>query len=143
MYLPTPTTALHLAVLACALGALDGTYGLISPKGAARGPGLDLTDDASAAPLRALSGARLASHAATLAVLTVFPSVGACMAAGLACGWLGAAAGRAVSILVERKRRPADLLRVLGAAAMGVALWMPLWLYLSLMQGMAEGRYGA
>ncbi len=143
MDMPPLTVALNLAILACALGALDGTYGLISPRGAARGPGLDLPADGSMAAVRALAGARLASHAATLAVLTVFPSVGACMAAGLACGWLGAAAGRALSILVERKRRPADLLRVLGAAVMGVALWMPLWLYLSLMHSAAVGHYGA
>ena len=143
MDLPAPTLALQLAIVACALGALDGAYGLIAPLAGAKRSGTELADGASTASLRALSGARLASHAATLAVLTVFPTVGACMAAGLACGWLGASAGRALAILIERRRKSSDLLRVLGAAAMGVVLWTPLWLYLQLMRGLTEGRYGA
>ena len=99
-----PILALHLASLACALGALDGAYGLIAPRGAARGPGLELAEGASQSPLRALAGARMISHAATLAVIWTAPAIGACMAAALGAGWLGAAAGRAISFAVERRR---------------------------------------
>lgn len=125
------------------LGALDGAYGLISPKGAARGPGIELAPGATMAPLRALAGARLTGHAAAVAVLLSAPAVGACLAAALGSAWLGAAAGRGASILIERRRSPADLLRVAGATLMGVLTWAPLWLYLQALRNLQAGAFSA
>jgi hypothetical protein len=142
MPLPAPILALHACSLACAVAALDGAYGLFAPRGAARGPGLEAGEGAALAPLRALAGARLASHAAVFAVLSTAPAVGACMAAALGSAWLGAAAGRSISLLAARERRPADLLRTTGAAVLGVVLWAPLWLYLQTLRAMVRAHAG-
>lgn len=134
MHLHAPTFALHVAALACLLGTLDGAYGLISPRGAARGPGIELAEGASLGALRALAGGRLAGHAVTLAILMTAPAVGACLAAALGSSWIGAALGRFFSALGDRRRGPADLLRIVGALGMGVATWAPLYLYLEAMR---------
>jgi hypothetical protein len=139
--LPIPFLALQLCSLACILGALDGAYGLISPRGAARGPGIELAEGASLGPLRALAGGRLVGHAAVLSVLWTAPSIGACLAAGLGCVWLGAAAGRAISIALEHRKPTGELLRVAAALAMGLILWWPLWRYLRVLEVLAAGGF--
>ncbi len=141
MHLHAPSFALHVCALACLLGALDGAYGLIAPRGAARGPGIELAEGAALAPLRALAGGRLVGNATTLAVLMTAPAVGACLAAALGSAWLGAAVGRAVSIVLERRRAPGDPLRVAGATLLGVATWAPLYLYLQALK--ASQGFGA
>lgn len=143
MSLLAPNLALHVCALFCAFGALDGAYGMISPRGAARGPGLAVGEDISLTPLRAVCAARFASHAATLAVLWTAPAIGACFAAAVGCGWLGAAAGRAIAIVREHRHGRADLLRIAGTLLMGLVLWAPLWLYLKAIEAVANGAYGA
>ena len=143
MSLLAPNLALHVCLLFCALGALDGAYGMISPRGAARGPGVEWADGASLTPLRALAAARFTSHAAALAVLWTAPAIGACFAAGIGCGWLGAAAGRAISLVRDHRHARTDLLRIAGALVMGLVLWAPLWLYLKAIEAAANGAYGA
>jgi hypothetical protein len=135
---PMLALSLQLAILASGLGAFIGGCVLIHPEGCAglvgfRGVG------SQPSSLRALGGALLLGHAATLATLAQSPSIGACLAAGLGAGWFGAAAGRGIGALVERRAAP-DLLRIGFEALMGLVLWQPLWTYLRLIhQGRLAG----
>ncbi len=112
------------------LGALDGGYGLLHPRGSARAAGLDLAEDARLAAVRAQAGARLLAHAAVAAALMQAPAVGACLAAGVGSAWVGAGVGRAVGRIAQRGGGRGEWLRAAGALAMGAALWWPLWRYL-------------
>ena len=71
------------------------------------------------------------------------PAIGACFAAAIGCGWLGAAAGRGMALVRDHRHARADLLRIAGALLMGLVLWAPLWLYLKALEGVAHGAYGA
>ncbi len=127
---------LKLAILASGLGAFIGGYVLIHPEGAAGLTGADRSQGRGTA-LRALGGALLLGHAATLATLAQAAPIGSCLAAGLGAGWFGAAAGRSIGAMVERGG-PRPLLRIGFEAAMGLLLWAPLWTYLRMIR---EGRF--
>ena len=126
--------ALHLAMVACGIGAFLGGLVLIHPAGLAASLGLGETGPG----LRAVGGALLLAHAAALATLAESSGIGACMAAGLGTAWFGAAAGRALATLVERRARPRVLARAGAEAVMGVLLWAPLWGYLRLIRRAAS-----
>lgn len=137
--LHVPALSIHLALLAAVIGALDGGYGLLHPRGSARASGVVLAEGTESSALRAQAGARLLAHAAVVAALMSSPAVGACVAAGVGSSWLGASCGRAVGALASRRGRGLDLLRMAGATAMGLALWWPLWSYLRLLKMIAQG----
>lgn len=79
----------------------------------------------------------MTAHVVATATLWVVPQVGSCVAAALGSGWIGAAAGSFL-LLAGAER---DLLRRLLAgvvqAALGVALWSPLWAFLKVMRAHA------
>lgn len=76
----------------------------------------------------------LSAHVTAAATLWVAPKIGACVAAGLGAGWLGAAAA-GVLLLAEAERGLARrALTVLFQAAMGVCLWSPLWAWLRVLK---------
>ena len=126
---------LPLSIAASGVGAFVGGYSLMHPGGSAGLTGVSV-DPTEPGGMRALGGAMLLGHAAALATLAQSPAIGSCMAAGLGTAWLGAAAGRAISAVIERRRDPRAVLRILFEGLMGVLLWAPLWHYLRLI------RYG-
>lgn len=128
--LPMIAVSLHLAMIACGIAAFLGGFILIHPSGLAGALGLGETGP----NLRAMGGALLLAHAAALATLAESSGIGACMAAGLGTAWFGAAAGRAIAALVERKPRPRVLAWAAAEALMGLLLWAPLWGYLKLIR---------
>jgi hypothetical protein len=76
----------------------------------------------------------LASHAITAAALWQSPKIGACMAAALGAGWIGASvaslAGMAASERGFAKAAGAAALR----AGLGAALLAPLWAYVQIIR---------
>ncbi|HTK36666.1 MAG TPA: hypothetical protein VL358_15455 [Caulobacteraceae bacterium] len=135
----TTSFVLQLSIAASGVGAFIGGYALMRPGGgkALTGMGFDPGEPAAA---RTLGGAMLLGHAAALATLAQTPGIGSCMAAGLGSAWFGAAAGRAISAVVDRRRNAEVLLRIGLEALMGVLLWAPLWGYLRLLRHAARGE---
>jgi hypothetical protein len=123
---------LQLSMVASGVGAFVGAYALMHPAVGRVLTGLG-AEPAEPGGVRALGGAMLLGHAAALAALAQSPAIGSCLAAGLGSAWFGAAAGRAISSVVER-RAPKALLRIGFEAVMGVLMWAPLWHYLRLIR---------
>ena len=128
-----PSAVLQLSVAASAIGAFIGGYTLMHPTGSAVLTGISI-DKTEPSGVRALGGALLVGHAAALAALAQSPAIGSCLAAGLGSAWFGAAAGRAIAAVVERRRGPKMLLRILFEGLVGALLWGPLWHYLRLIR---------
>jgi hypothetical protein len=124
---------LQISIAATGVGAFIGGYALMNPTGGRALIGI-AADPAELSGVRALGGAMLLGHAAALAALAQSPAIGSCLAAGLGSAWFGAAAGRAISAVVERRRGWRVLARIGFEAAMGAMLWALLWNYLSLIR---------
>lgn len=125
--------SLLLAVIACVIGGTLGGMILARPATLLEAAGLS-EDDAPKASLlaegRALGGMLIAAHGVAALYLGYQPRIGAAMALALALAWLGAAAGRAVSMARDgdagRYGRGALLFNVL----IGVTLALP-WFQVS------------
>jgi hypothetical protein len=106
--------------------ALSGAIGLTM-----RAPGTPI------APPEArwgLGGFLLASHAITAAALWQAPTVGSCMAASLGAGWIAAAAAGLVALMLKTDQAPRRAVAIAIRAAIGFALFAPLWAYIQLMR---------
>ena len=126
--------SLILAIIACVIGGVLGGLTLARP-----GSVLGLTalanegeSDADAPPAtglategRALGGLLILSHAATALFLGYQSSVGAAMAFALAMAWLGAALGRAVSVLIDKERGRLNLTSLAFEILIAVTLCLP------------------
>ena len=122
--------SLILAIVACVIGGVLGGLTLARP-GAVLGF-TTLDDDADAPPAtglategRALGGLLILSHAATALFLGYQSSVGAAMAFALAMAWLGAALGRAVSVLIDKERGRLNLTSLAFEILIAVTLCLP------------------
>ncbi len=137
---------LTLAQLACFLGALMGGYAVINPAGVLRMKGFQIGEVSrrTIAEVRATYGGRvLLGHAATLAALMQPDDrIGACLAAALGSAWIGAAAARVISILVDRVATWRDLRSIGLEVALGILLWGPLWTYLRMLRRAAALAVG-
>src|SRR5882757_8931415 len=107
----TTSLILQLSIAASGVGAFIGGYTLMHQGGSQALTGIRF-EPGEPAGARALGGAMLLGHAVALATLAQAPGIGSCMAAGLGSAWFGAAAGRAISAVVERRRNPKILLRI-------------------------------
>ena len=126
--------SLILAIIACVIGGVLGGLTLARP-----GSVLGLTalareggDDADAPPVtglategRALGGLLILSHAATALFLGYQSSVGAAMAFALAMAWLGAALGRAASVLIDKPKGGLNLTSLAFEVLIAVTLCLP------------------
>jgi hypothetical protein len=122
--------SLILAIIACVIGGVLGGLTLARP-----GSVLGLTSlegDADAPPAmglategRALGGLLILSHAATALFLGYQSSVGAAMAFALAMAWLGAALGRAASVLIDKPRNRLNLTSLAFEVLIAVTLCLP------------------
>jgi hypothetical protein len=124
---------LPLSIAASGVGAFVGGYTLMHPSGSRALTGL-VFDPEAPGGARVLGVGMLLGHAAALATLAQTPGIGSCMAAGLGSVWFGAAAGRAIGAVVERRHSLGMLARIGAEAVMGVLLWAPLWNYLRLIR---------
>jgi hypothetical protein len=79
----------------------------------------------------------LAAHVLTAAALLQAPKIGACLAASLGAGWMGAAAAGAVALSVQQTRMGRRAATVALRTALGFALLSPLWAYLQLIHAAA------
>ncbi len=115
--------------------ALNGSLGL-----APRAQGAPLP------PLEArwgLGAFLLASHAVVAAALWQAPTVGACMGASLGAGWIAAAAAGLVALMFNPDQAPRRGLAIAFRAAMGFALFAPLWAYIQVMKMPVMGGINA
>jgi hypothetical protein len=85
----------------------------------------------------------LASHAIAAASLWQVPTIGACLAAGLGTGWIGAAAAALVGLMTRPQPFKRRLAGAAFRAAVGLALVAPLWGYVTIMRMHAMGALGA
>ena len=125
--------SLILAIIACVIGGTLGGLTLARP-GAMLGPpperepGSDAAAPAPAPPWagsRALGAVLILSHATAALFLGYQSSVGAGMAFALAMAWLGAALGRALSVLVDKTGARLNLTSLLFEILIAVTLALP------------------
>ena len=122
--------SLILAIIACVIGGVLGGLTLARP-----GSVLGLTalgNDTDAPPAtglategRALGGLLILSHAATALFLGYQSSIGAAMAFALAMAWLGAALGRAASVLIDKPKNRLNLTSLAFEILIAVTLCLP------------------
>lgn len=94
-------------------------------------------DEAGPQPLdrRLTVGAYLlAAHAVAAAGLWQVPTIGACLAASLGAGWIGAGAAGLVGLMSRHDHLRRRVLTVVFRLALGFGLFAPLWAYVRLMQ---------
>lgn len=128
------TLALILAVVACCIGGALGGYALARPEEVAAMVGLRTDPDKphSISEVRATYGGLfLLSHGGVAAALGYAPSVGATMALTLALAWMGAAVGRAYSMVREDVGTAFNVRATVFEALMGVTLALPFWSLIS------------
>ena len=111
----TLNLAIMISVLACCIGGVMGGLRIARPK-ALRARGR--------AEERAFGGMLILAHAGAAMGLGYAPSLGRMMAAAVALGWLGAAAGRVASLVLDKQKDPmlrqALILELLMALALGL-----------------------
>ncbi|MBX7249053.1 MAG: hypothetical protein K1X35_08440 [Caulobacteraceae bacterium] len=136
---------LHASLIAGAVGALAGVF-----SGCLALLGTDLSGAARegdpTAPLDqrlAIGAFLLSSHAIAVAAIWQLPQVGACIAAGLGAGWMGAAAAGAIGLLSQPERVWLRVTHIVVRLCIGAALLAPLWTYMRLMQMQAMGAMHA
>ena len=119
--------SLVLAVIACVIGGVLGGMALARPAsmlagvgGEAAEPGLDALTQG-----RAFGGLLILSHATAALFLGYQSSVGAAMAFALAMAWLGAALGRAASLLIDKARGRLNLGSLAFEVLIAVTLSLP------------------
>ena len=122
--------SLILAIIACVIGGVLGGLTLARPGSVLGLTRLDGDPDAPpatglATEGRALGGLLILSHAATALFLGYQSSVGAAMAFALAMAWLGAALGRAASVLIDKPRSKLNLTNLAFEVLIAVTLCLP------------------
>lgn len=124
--LGTLNLAIMIAVIACCIGGTMGGLRIARPKAVkARGR----------AEERAFGGMLILAHAGAAMGLGYAPSLGRLLAAGLALGWLGAALGRTLSLVLDKQRDPMLRQALIFEMLMALALALP-WL------GLGTGGFG-
>lgn len=114
----TLNLAIMIAVLACCIGGVMGGQRIARPKALkARGR----------AEERAFGGMLILAHAGAAMGLGYAPSLGRTMALAVALGWLGAAAGRVASLVMDKERDPMLRQALILELLMALALALP-WL---------------
>jgi hypothetical protein len=122
--------ALILAVIACSLGGALGGFALARPEDVMGLVGLRSDPDKphSLSEVRATYGGLfLLPHAVTAAALGYAPSLGSVMALTLSLAWLGAAVGRAYSMVSEDIGTRHNVRAIVFEFLMGVTLALPFW----------------
>jgi hypothetical protein len=120
--------SLLLAVIACIIGGTLGGMILARPASLLEAAGLsdaDAPKPALFAEGRALGGVLIASHGVAALYLGYQPRIGAAMALVLALAWLGAAAGRALSLATDGAAGRYNRGAMLFNALIGVTLTLP------------------
>jgi hypothetical protein len=103
VYLPMMTVlgnlnlAVMIAVIACCVGGVRGGLRWARPRA---------IKPRGRADERAFAGMMILAHAGAAMALGYAPSMGGLMAGALALGWLGAAAGRVISLALDRAGDP-------------------------------------
>lgn len=120
--------SLFLAVLACVIGGTLG--GMIVARPQVMLDLAGLSDEASPRPRlfaegRALGGVLIASHGVAALYLGYQPRIGAAMALALAVAWLGAAAGRALSAVLDGEQGRFNTGSMVFNALIGITLSLP------------------
>lgn len=120
--------SLFLAVLACVIGGVLGGMILARPQVMLDLAGL--ADETTPKPPlfaegRALGGVLIASHGVAALYLGYQPRIGAAMALALAVAWLGAALGRAVSLMLDGSGAKFNAGAMVFNALIGVTLSLP------------------
>ncbi|MBX3481149.1 MAG: DUF4345 family protein [Caulobacter sp.] len=126
MVLGTLNLAIMIAVIACCIGGVMGGLRLARPRA---------LKPRGRAEERAFAGMLIAVHAGAAMALGYAPGVGRLMAAAAALGWLGAAAGRVLSLVMDRQSDPMLRQALILELLMAVALGLP-WL------GVGGASYG-
>jgi hypothetical protein len=119
-----------LAVIACVIAGTIGGLTLARPQPMLGVAGLGEDSAASvniATQGRAFGGMLVLAHGATALFLGYQPSVGAAMAFALAMAWLGASAGRAISLLTDPTRTPFNVGGLVFELLLGLTLALPFW----------------
>lgn len=120
--------SLFLAVLACIIGGTLGGMILARPQAMLDLAGL-ADENVPRPPLfaegRALGGVLIASHGVAALYLGYQPRIGAAMALALAVAWLGAAAGRGVSLVLDGSGGRFNTGSILFNVLIGVTLTLP------------------
>lgn len=114
----TLNLAIMISVIACCIGGAMGGLRIARPRAIkARGR----------AEARAFGGMMILAHAGAAMALGYAPSIGRLMAAAVALGWLGAALGRAASLILDRQKDPMLRQALILELLMALALALP-WL---------------
>ncbi|MDB5455902.1 MAG: hypothetical protein JWP92_1487 [Caulobacter sp.] len=119
-----------LAVIACVIAGTIGGLTLARPQPMLGVAGVGEDPAASvniATQGRAFGGMLVLAHGATALFLGYQPSVGAAMAFALAMAWLGASAGRAISLLTDPTRTPFNVGGLVFELLLGLTLALPFW----------------
>ena len=116
--LGTLNLAVMIAVLACCIGGTMGGLRIARPKA---------IKPRGRAEERAFGGMLILAHAGAAMGLGYAPSLGRLLAAALALGWLGAALGRALSLVLDRQQDPMLRQALIFELLMALALALP-WL---------------
>ena len=112
----TLNLAIMISVLACCIGGVMGGLRIARPKALkARGR----------AEERAVGGMLILAHAGAAMGLGYAPSMGRLMAAAIALGWLGAAAGRIASLVLDKQKDPMLRQALILELLMALALALP------------------
>lgn len=114
----TLNLAIMIAVIACCIGGIMGGLRMARPR-ALKPPGR--------AEERAYAGMLILAHAGAAMALGYAPSIGRLMAGAVALGWLGAAAGRTLSLALDRQSDPMLRQTLILELLMALALGLP-WL---------------
>lgn len=120
--------SLFLGVVACIIGGTLGGMILARPQVMLDLAGL--ADESTPKPPlfaegRAMGGVLIASHGVAALYLGYQPRIGAAMALALAIAWLGAAAGRAISLAVDGGGGRFNASALIFNALIGVTLALP------------------
>jgi hypothetical protein len=114
----TLNLAIMISVIACCIGGVMGGLRIARPKAIkARGR----------AEERAFGGMLILAHAGAAMGLGYAPSLGRTMALAVALGWLGAAAGRLASLILDKQKDPMLRQALILELLMALALALP-WL---------------
>ena len=114
----TLNLAIMISVIACCIGGAMGGLRIARPKALkARGR----------AEERAFGGMLILAHAGAAMGLGYAPSLGRTMALAVALGWLGAAAGRLTSLILDKQKDPMLRQALILELLMALALALP-WL---------------
>lgn len=116
--LGTLNLAIMIAVLACCIGGTMGGLRIARPKA---------IKPRGRAEERAFGGMLILAHAGAAMGLGYAPSLGRLLAVGLALGWLGAALGRTLSLVLDKQKDPMLRQAMIFELLMALALALP-WL---------------